>query len=205
MDESKWRRLRNDRSIRYAGRCLDPDRWVSLSADPSYATRYDGQVAILTATNLLGRMTPSLALAFQDAPLHEALPGVAPTLHQAVLHQLRAADPFTRALIRTPASGDVRVHMGRQGEGLIVHGLGWNTFVGTTPSPLPPAPDGNPIGAAFAAVVAASQLLRSQLGTLTPTNGGRHPALATRGLLRCAGPRAGGAWKRFLRGRGLGG
>jgi hypothetical protein len=158
MDEQHWRRERDDRSLRYAGRRLDADQWITLTADEDYAHRHDGQVALLTATNLLGRMTPSVALAFPDAPLHDRIRWPASTLHEAILRQIHAADPFARSCARAPEEGDVRVHFGRSGEGLLAHGLGWNAYLGSGPSPLPDAVDGNPIGAAFAAVVVASQL-----------------------------------------------
>ena len=58
MNEAAWRAERDSRSLRYAGRVLDPNWWVLLRADPAYASRYDGQVAILVAANLFGRMTP---------------------------------------------------------------------------------------------------------------------------------------------------
>lgn len=158
MDEEHWRRERDDRSLRYAGRRLDANQWITLTADEDYDHRYDGQVALLTATNLLGRMTPSVALGFPDVPLHEGIPWSASTLHEAILRQIHAADPFAGFCARTPEERDFRVHFGRTGEGLVVHGLGWNTYLGPDPSPLPDAVDGNPIGAAFAAIVGASQL-----------------------------------------------
>jgi molybdopterin/thiamine biosynthesis adenylyltransferase len=163
MDEEQWRRKRDDRSLRYAGRRLDANRWITFTADEDYAHRYDGQVALVTATNLLGRMTPSVALAFPDAPLHERMPWSASTLHETILQQLQTADPFGRFCARAPDEHDVLVHFGRTGKGLVVHGLGWNAYLGSEPSPLPDAVDGNPIGAAFAAVVCASQLFMRDL------------------------------------------
>jgi len=158
MDEQRWRRERDDRSLRYAGRVLDPERWITLTADPDYLERYDGQVALLTATNLLGRMTPSVALSFPDTRLHPSIPWLSSTLHEAILRHMNSADPFGSFCARGPARDDIRLHFGREGKGIRVHGSGWNAYVGPASSPLPDTPDGNPIGAALAAVLVASQL-----------------------------------------------
>ena len=69
-----WRAERDSRSVRYAGRVLDENRWAVLTADPGYAARFDGQVAILTAANLLGRMSPALALDIPSLPIVAPLP-----------------------------------------------------------------------------------------------------------------------------------
>ena len=61
MKEEEWRTARNSRSLRYAQRVLDPRRWIVLRAGRGYLSRYDGQVALLTAANLFARMTPAWA------------------------------------------------------------------------------------------------------------------------------------------------
>lgn len=167
MNEQRWRRERDDRSHRYAGRVLDPERWITLTADSDYLERYDGQVALLTATNLLSRMTPSVALGFPDIRLHPSVPSLSPMLHEAILCQLNSADPFGRFCARDPGRDDVRLHFGRGGEGVRIHGNGWNAYVGPASSPLPDTPDGNPIGAALAAVLVASQLFVHELAPIT--------------------------------------
>ena len=53
MADGSWYRERNDRSLRYAGRVVPPDRPIMLKVSPQYAMRYDGQVAVLVAANLL--------------------------------------------------------------------------------------------------------------------------------------------------------
>ena len=49
MKEEQWRDERDDRTLRYADRRLDPDRWIALTAPLSHVERYDCQVAFLTA------------------------------------------------------------------------------------------------------------------------------------------------------------
>ena len=133
----------------------------------SYVWRYDGQVALLTAANLLGRMSPSIALSFPDAPVHPALPWSNNSLHEVILAQMRAADPYGRFRVRATASTDYRLHFGPGGHSTTIHGAGWNAYVGPTPSPLPDVRDGNPLGAAFATVAAISQVFAHDFAPLS--------------------------------------
>lgn len=158
MNEQRWRDERDNRTMRYAGRRLDSNRWIALTADEEYAERYEGQVALLTAANLLGRMSPSIALAFPDVSMHPMLPWPGRSLHDVIITQMLSADPFGRFTIRDSQSGDFKIHFGRDGKGLVAHGFGWNAYIGAGPSPLPDEKEGNPIGAALAAILAASQL-----------------------------------------------
>ena len=100
MNEEQWRRERDDRTLRYAQRRLDPQRWIAVTAPSAYVWRYDGQVALLTACNLLGRMSPSVVLAFPDKPVHPALPWSNYSLHELILAQMRAADPYGHFTVR---------------------------------------------------------------------------------------------------------
>src|SRR2546427_270152 len=167
MNEQQWRRERDDRTLRYAGRCLDPARWIAITASLPYVRRYDGQVALLTAANLLGRMSPSIILAFQDTPVHPALPWSGHSLHEVALMQMRRADPYAQFHTRALEPGDYQLHLGPDGYDCVVHGMGWNVYLGPAPSPLPDANDGNPFGAAFAVILAISQLFVRRLAPLT--------------------------------------
>lgn len=159
MNEALWRDERDDRTLRYAGRRLNPKRRISLTASPSHVKRYDCQVALLTAANLLGRMTPSIVLSFEDAPLHSALPWKGRSLHDVILAQMRAADPYGRYAVSSVDPSDYRMHFGpTNSDSTVIHGSGWNTYVGPSPSPLPEDDDTNPFGPAFSAIIAASQL-----------------------------------------------
>ena len=92
MNEQNWRKERDDRSLRYAGRVLNPEHWITLRADSGYAERYDGQVAILTAANLFGRMSPAVALDIPSLPVVAPLSWVGSTLPETVLDLLRRVD-----------------------------------------------------------------------------------------------------------------
>ena len=163
MNEAMWRAERNSRSLRYAQRVLDPNRWVLLRADPGYASRYDGQVAILVAANLLGRMTPALALDIPAVPIVDRLPWGGADLRSLVLELLAAADPFGAFECRPAQDGDYIVHLGRSGAPAIVHGSGWNLYAGPGPSPLPDSKSANPIGPAMAAILAGAEAFRGVL------------------------------------------
>lgn len=163
MNEAAWRAERDSRSLRYAGRVLDPDRWVLLRADPDYAARYDGQVALLVAANLFGRMTPALALDIPAVPIVAPLPWAGADLRTFIEAQLLAADPFGRFESRAARDGDYILHLGRTGAPAIVHGSGWNLYAGPAPSPLDDDDSVNPIGPAMAAILAGAEAFRGAL------------------------------------------
>ncbi|HNP37744.1 MAG TPA: ThiF family adenylyltransferase [Woeseiaceae bacterium] len=162
-DEAEWRAQRDSRSLRYAGRVLDPDRWIVLRAQPAYASRYEGQVALLVAANLLGRMTPAVALDIPAVPMIEPLPWAGRDLPFWILEQLAAADPFGRFTRRSAKDGDYVIHFGRDGAAEVVHGSGWDFYAGPAPSPLADDKTRNPIGAAMAAILAAAEAFRGNL------------------------------------------
>ncbi|MDP3328963.1 ThiF family adenylyltransferase [Parvibaculum sp.] len=163
MNEAEWRAARNSRSLRYAGRVLDPDKRVHLRADPAYAARYDGQVAILVAANLFGRMTPALALDIPSVPVVAPLPWAGVDLREYVLKQLYAADPFGKFAQCNASDGDYIIHLGRAGASAVVHGSGWNLYAGPAPSPLADDETANPVGPAMAAILAGAEAFRSAL------------------------------------------
>lgn len=163
MNETAWRAERDSRTLRYAGRVLDRHRSVLLRADPAYAARYDGQVAILVAANLFGRMTPALALDIPSAPIVAPLPWAGAPLREFVLEQLFAADPFGKFESRTARDGDYTVHLGRAGARAIVHESGWNLYAGPAPSPLAEEDTPNPIGPAMAAILVGAEAFRGAL------------------------------------------
>ncbi|MBI5103310.1 MAG: ThiF family adenylyltransferase [Nitrospirae bacterium] len=158
MNEQLWRDERDNRTLRYAGRRLDPNRWLLLSVEPSYAARYDGQVAVLTAANLLGRMTPALALDIPNVQIVSPLPWAGRNLREFIQQRLYEADPYGRFELRIRRAGDSILRFGSADHDIVVHGSGWNTYIGPGPSPLSPCTSANPIGPAMAAIIAAANL-----------------------------------------------
>lgn len=155
---------RDDRMLRYAGRRLDQSRWIAVRCDPAYAATYAGQVAVIVAANLLGRMSASVALDFGDAPLMAPLPWAGQALRAFVLARLHEADPCGRYCARPARNGDVIVQLGPDGPGQVVHGAGWLAYAGPSPSPLPVSGDLNPVGPALAAIIAGARLFVHDLG-----------------------------------------
>ena len=163
MREADWRNERDSRSIRYAGRVLDPDRWIVLSAPREYATRYDGQVAIQTAANLLGRMSPAIGLDIPEVSIAPSLVESEEPLTEFLIRSMYEADPYGKFTRRKYRNGDYVIRLGRSGANHVVHGSGWNAYLGPSPSPLMDDNSINPIGPAMAAIIAASEAFRIDL------------------------------------------
>lgn len=181
MNGEEWRARLNDRSLRYAGRVLDPERRIVLTADPEYIRRFDGQVAIITATNLFGRMTPSIALDIPRVPIVAPLPWAGQDLRDYILNLLGNIDPFAEFPCPPTSAGDYVISFGRTGDGLLVHGTGWNAYAGDRASALPPEKGTNPVGPALAAILAAAGLFRTDLR-------GQPAQVYLNGLDWCAAP-----------------
>jgi hypothetical protein len=158
MNDYSWYGERDQRLLQYAHRRLDPTRWITIRAEPDYGASYAGQVAILTAANLLGRMSPSVALDIPRTSIVAPLPWHGRNLAEFALDRLRESDPHARFRVRTVQERDYVVHLGHSGPGLLAHGVGWFAYVGNGPSPLPTVPDLNPLGPALAAIIAAARL-----------------------------------------------
>jgi molybdopterin/thiamine biosynthesis adenylyltransferase len=103
-------------------------------------------------------MSPSVALSFPDAPVHSLLPWSNHSLRELILSQMRAADPYGRFHVRPAESTDYKMPFGPKGQGMVIHGSGWNAYIGPGASPLPEAKDYNPTGPGLAAVLAVSRL-----------------------------------------------
>jgi molybdopterin/thiamine biosynthesis adenylyltransferase len=169
MNEQEWRARRNSRSLRYAERVLDPGRWIILQCDATYADRYDGQVALLTAANLFARMTPAVVLDVPSAPLVSALPWAGQDLPGFLLDTMFKADPYGNFHRRARNNGDYVIHFGAEGAPFITHGSGWNLYLGPEPSPLTRSVAANPIGSAMAAIIAAATAFNSNLAGSSET------------------------------------
>lgn len=162
MTADEFYSMRNDRSLRYAGRVLDPSRPIAITGSPEYLATRDGQTAAVVLANLLGRMTPNLFLSFADVPLHPGISAHGKSLHGFILNLLAAADPYGSFAVRSARAEDYTFHLGRDGHEWIVHGCGWNAYVGPSPSPLPEH-EGNAFGAGFAAITAAAKVFDRNL------------------------------------------
>ncbi len=160
MDQKHWYLEWYDRTVRYAQRTLDPVRTVAITASTPYLTTFDGQVAVLTAASLLARMTPAVVLSFPDVTLLPELPWAGRSLHAVALAEMKAANPHAGYAIRSTEEGDFHFHLGPDGADFVVHGAGWNAYVGPAPSPLFAVDETNGMGAALAVILASAHLFR---------------------------------------------
>jgi hypothetical protein len=112
------------------------------------------------------RISPSVLIGFPDAAIHPRLPWAGRSLIWHALDGMRAADPFGNYGTRSVAGGDFRFHLGPDGHDIVVHGSGWNTYIGQGPSPLPLVGPDVGVGAALAVVLGAAHLFRTRFGTM---------------------------------------
>ncbi|RUV90113.1 hypothetical protein EOA75_22745 [Mesorhizobium sp. M1A.F.Ca.IN.022.07.1.1] len=167
MDQQQFYDQLNDRMRRYGASPLDPARVITITASPDYLDSYDGQVAALVACNLLGRLSPSVQIGFPDIAIHRHLPWAGRSLVGHALDGMRAANPCGSYGSRPLAAGDFRFHLGPDGHEAVVHGSGWNAYIGPGPSPLPLVASGAGVGAAMAVVLGAAHLFRTRFGPMT--------------------------------------
>ena len=159
MNQQEYQRRLLERERRYPEwKPLLADRPVHIHVDSGYAVTYAGQVATITAASLFGRMSASVSMDVPSKPILAPLPWVGETLNVVAMRTLRAADPYGCYEQRPPQTGDLRLVLGPDGDGLVVHGSGWGAYCGMEPSPVPQSYELNPFGAAFAVVAAASRL-----------------------------------------------
>ena len=170
MNQQEYQRRLLERESRYPGwKPLSVDRPVHIRIDPAYSATYPGQVAAITAASLLGRMSRSVTVEVVPQPVLPHLSWMGTDLDEVVMRTLKAADPYGRYEQRPAQDEDLRLVVGPDGDGLIVHGCGWGAYCGNEPSPVPQSDEPNPFGAAFAVIAAASQLQHDTLAaTIKP-------------------------------------
>jgi len=158
-----WYSERNDRSLRYAGRVLPPDRPILLKLPEESAASYDNQVSAIVATTLLSRMTPAVAFDLPSVDIAAPLPWAGNNLRDHLREIAFAADPAGMFETRSERDGDYILTFGRAQSAATVHGSGWNAFVGPSQSMLPDSAEQNPIGPALASIVAVARLFALQM------------------------------------------
>lgn len=159
MNKQEYQQRLLERETRYSDwKPLLADRPVHVHVEPGYASTYAGQVAAITAASLFGRMSAAISLNVPSKTVIAPLPWEGEKLDVVAMRTLKAADPYGCYEHRPPQTGDFRLVLGPDGDGLVVHGSGWRAYCGKEPSPLPQSDELNPFGAAFAVVAAASRL-----------------------------------------------
>lgn len=163
MTDDEWYAARNIRHVQYGTTPLNRNRVICIMGDPKYCSSYAGQVAILTAANLLGRLTSAIVLDLPSVTIVPPLPWAGANLSDFLLQQLAACDPRGHFERRSCRTDDCKVFFGRAGSAITTHGTGWTAYTGPEPSPLPDEDSLNPIGAALSAILVASRLFVHQL------------------------------------------
>ena len=159
MQEQQYHERWGDRTARYPGSTPLPDGLtVHITVDPEYAETYSGQVAAVTAASIFGRMSKSVATQVPNTTISSLLPWKGRTLDGVVRQTLAEAHQYGQYESRGPIPGDCRVFIGPKGDGIVVHGSGWEAYSGTGQSPLSSQNHQNPFGAAFAAIMAAARI-----------------------------------------------
>ena len=159
MQEQEYDKRWNDRTARYPDSTPLPSGVsIHITVDPGYAKTYAGQVAAITAASILGRMSKSVATQVPLEPVSHLLPWKGKTLNQVVNQTLAGSHKYGQHVSREAERGDLRLFIGPDGEGIVVHGVGWHAFSGTGSSPLDNGDHQNPFGAAFAAIMAAARI-----------------------------------------------
>lgn len=162
-DELTFRRLRDDRSLRYAGRTIDPSRRLFVRLDEAYGSTYAGQVSVIVAANLLSRMTPSVTIEVPQLRVHDSLPWAGSELTKLVLDVMHRSDPFG-SFEGGPARGKMVLSLGgREPARWYAQGSGWDCFFGSAPPSLPPTDVVNPFGSAMSVILAAAHLFARNL------------------------------------------
>ena len=159
MNEQEFDRRWSNRSERYIGSPTIPeDLSIHIHVDPGYAATYAGQVATITAASLFCRMFKCVAVDVPSLPIVDPLPWAGTKLDEHMVRTLHESHMFGRYEQRPARSDDLRLVIGSDGDGLVIHGSGWGAYRGTKPSPLMQSDDPNPYGAAFAVIDTAAHI-----------------------------------------------
>ena len=165
MKDEDYYDARDDRLFRYPdARRLDQTRWIAIRATPDYLRSYAGQVALLTAANLLGRMARRIALDIPQTAMVPSLPWPGEDIAGFARAQMQAVDPRGEYMIRPAHETDHILFLGTSGAPVVTHGAGWLAYNGPAPSPLPADDSANPIGAALAVIAAAARIAAHGFG-----------------------------------------
>lgn len=149
----------NSRSEMYkGGRVIDAKHCIALRVHPRFATRFETQVSLIIAANLLSRMTSNIAFDISPTPIHKALPWQNRSLQQLVRQEACLNRPDQNYQFRPVQAEDYVLNIGPEGGPVNIHSSGWFASVGVSSSPLPQQESLNPIGAVLASIMAVTLL-----------------------------------------------
>src|SRR5688572_17783871 len=100
---------------------MDPTVIVSLNAEREFLETRAGQAALITAANLLGRMTETIALAFDDLSVVSGLPGQGRSIHDVVIQAIGDANPFAEIIVGPGPENAYPIQLGANGPAWVAH------------------------------------------------------------------------------------
>jgi hypothetical protein len=166
---------RADRTLRYTGG-LQPEIPAGITSGTATTATIPGQIAILTAVNILARAHPEIILALPDLPLLIPSPAGGTTLVDACRKLIAAASPGVTMCTATHlAPGILSMGIGHDAGAATIYagGARWTAHTsGTRPQPITADPS-SALGAGLAVTLAAGYIFRAAIGL---------PAVADRGI-----------------------
>jgi hypothetical protein len=166
---------RNDRTLRYT-RGLQPEIPAGITSGPATLATIPGQIATLTAVNMLARAHPEIILALPDTPLLIPSPVGGTTLVGACVKLIAAISPDVA--VRTARHflpGTLSIGIGHDAGPATTYagGARWTARASSTrPQPVTADPSST-LGAGLAVTLAAGYIFRVAIGL---------PAVADRGV-----------------------
>ena len=154
---------RNSRTLQYTERVLDTSICVAISGDPDFLESLPGQQALITAVNLIARMTSSMSVNIPT--ITNRLPQIAPgdTIDKAMADFARAVNPAIR-LDRNGQHQTYRFHLGRSVEGMNVIGGQWTGAFGSVLPSVESVDSAVGFGACAAVCGAVAHMFRTDFG-----------------------------------------
>ncbi len=149
-----------DRASRYDTRKLDPKRRINICTSRVALLTYPGQVQFLVAANLLARTHANVNLQPVDGsvPIDPRLPFAGKDIFDHALQDMRAVRERHQFTSSGPQAGDLLFNVDPKSSGYVIHGDGWNSWIGLGPSPLRAENETNPFGPALAVILAVAQV-----------------------------------------------
>jgi hypothetical protein len=165
MSERRPASLQSNRTLIYTGG-LEPTVPAGVTAGAETVESAVGQIAVLTAVNMLARVHPGLVLAVPDAALLVPCPAGGATLVDACQRLAAAANPnvAVSACPRLPA-GTLSIGIGGDSPAAAIHagGARWTGTTGTSPQAMSPDPS-SLLGAGMAVTLACGWIFRVAVG-----------------------------------------
>ena len=164
--------LRDDRTNRCSGNCDYQSVACAVKIWPVAASTYAGQVALFVAANLLSRWCRKITIVVPASKIHPGLNLGSGDVGDAILAQMRDADPFGdfRIADHGESGHQITLRIGEQDgtpapKTVFINASGWLASVSTGQSiPLESTQELNCLGAIAAACLGVGQMFKFAIG-----------------------------------------